>query len=140
MTATLDNVLARMRDTDTVTRKLVFSAVLQPKLDTPRTLKIAMREDVVKFGLGDREPSVRIAVSKMLASWLDIVSVEKDSHLEADLEAWEGDDGGVMKGLIRFLGLFDVLGPGVTMAVDAVLAIFTQRPSLLDVFQFPGMF
>ncbi|KAF9043571.1 hypothetical protein BDZ89DRAFT_236873 [Hymenopellis radicata] len=137
---TLDDVLARMRDTDTVTRKLVFSAVLQPKLDTPRTLTIAMREDVVKFGLGDREPSVRIAVSKMLASWLDIVSAETDSHLEAHLDAWEGDDAGVMKGLIRFLGLFDVLGPGVTMAVDAVLAIFTQRSSILEAFQFPEQY
>lgn len=86
--------------------------------------------------MGDREPSVRIAVSKMLATWLDVVMGEPNQI--KDLDAWEGDDGGVMKGLIEFLCLFDVVGPGVTIAVDAILAIFNLRPALLEVFRFSG--
>jgi len=43
-----------------------------------------------------------------------------------------------MKGLVRFLGMFDVVGPGEAVAVDAVLSIFTTRPEVPDVFVFPG--
>ena len=43
-----------------------------------------------------------------------------------------------MKGLIHFLRLFDVAGPGEAIAVDAVLSILTIRPDIPDVFTFEG--
>lgn len=129
---TLDTILSRTRDMDPLTRKLVYSNVLQTKLGHPRHLTIAQREQVVKDGLGDREPSVRVAAGKLAASWFDIIVTEKDE------EGMELDDGGVMKGFLRFLALFDVVGPGEAVAVDAMLSIFVMRPSLCDAFFFPG--
>jgi condensin complex subunit 3 len=114
----------------------VYASVLQPKLGHPRQLSIAQREQVVKDGLGDREAGVRVAAGKLVASWFDAVLAEAQT---ADAQgSWEGDDGGVMKGLVRFLGLFDVVGPGVAIAVDATLSIFTTRPDVPDVFIFSG--
>ncbi|PBK90011.1 ARM repeat-containing protein [Armillaria gallica] len=130
-------ILTRTRDTDPVTRKLVYSTAL-PKLGDPRKLTIAQREDVVKTGLGDREPAVRVAASKMLANWFDLVH-SKNQETFIDV-TWEGDDGGVMKGFIQFLCLFDVVGPGVAIAVDAVLSQFNLRPTLLDTFIFTDQF
>ncbi|KAG7094853.1 hypothetical protein E1B28_005661 [Marasmius oreades] len=134
---TLPVILTRTRDVDTITRKLVFSAALQNKLDHPRRLTIAQREEIVKAGLGDREPAVRVAAGKLVTSWFDLVVTESQGPPEG---SFVGDDGGVMRGLIKFLSLFDVVGPGEAVAVDAVLALFTTRPSLLDAFVFSDDF
>jgi condensin complex subunit 3 len=133
--ASLDVILGRTRDVDPVTRKLVYNGVLQTKLANPRQLSIAQREQIVKDGLGDREPGVRVAAGKLVASWFDTAMVEAP---KTEKSAWNGDDGGVMKGLIHFLGLFDVAGPGEAVAVDAVLSILTIRPDIPDVFTFEG--
>jgi condensin complex subunit 3 len=115
---------------------LVYAAVLRPKLSHPRQLTIAQREHVVKDGLGDREPSVRVATGKMVGSWFDKVSTEADEVEDGSI--WSGDDGGVMKGFVKFLSLFDVVGPGEAVAVDAMLSIFVTRPDIFDVFVFSG--
>jgi condensin complex subunit 3 len=73
----------------------------------------------------------------MVGSWFDTVLTEVD---EADNKTWVGDDGGVMKGFVKFLSLFDVVGPGEAVAVDAMLSIFVTRPDISDVFVFPGWF
>lgn len=132
----LDTILTRTRDTDTITRKLVYSNVLQSKLVHPRQLTIAQREDLIRAGLGDREPAVRAAVGKVIGGWFDLVLV--DVKEPPDGQAWVGDDGGVMKAFIQFLGLFDVVGPGEGIAVDAVLSILTTRAGTCEVFVFPG--
>ncbi|KAK2461192.1 hypothetical protein APHAL10511_006719 [Amanita phalloides] len=130
---TLSTVLSRTRDTDLVTRKLVHT-VLQSKLVHPRQLSIALREQLVNDGLGDREPVVRLAAGKLIASWFDKVLGEA---VIPDGETWRGDDGGLMRGFVAFLGLFDVVGPGEVAAVDATLSIFITRPELTDAFEFP---
>ena len=93
----------------------------------------------MKDGLGDREAAVRVAAGKVVAGWFDWAVGELKAEEDEDL-GWEGDDGGVMKGLIKLLGLFDVVGPGEAIAVDAVLSIFTTRREILDSFVFPGLF
>jgi condensin complex subunit 3 len=134
--ATLDVFLSRTRDTDPVTRKLVYS-VLQSKLAHPRQLSIAQRELIIKDGLGDREPAVRLAAGKLVASWFD--KVLSEATIPED-ETWTGDDGGIMRGFVAFLGLFDVVGPGESIAVDAILSIFVTRPELADAFIFQGKY
>ncbi|KAF8635423.1 hypothetical protein AX15_000413 [Amanita polypyramis BW_CC] len=131
--STLGTVLSRTRDTDPVNRKFVYS-VLQSKLVHPRQLSITLREQVVKDGLGDREPAVRLAAGKLVASWYDKLLGEVTIP---EGETWKGDDGSVMRGFVAFLGLFDVVGPGEAIAVDAMLSIFVTRPELADVFEFP---
>ncbi|KAG6889138.1 hypothetical protein C0995_003498 [Termitomyces sp. Mi166 len=135
--STMDAALSRTRDTDALTRKLVYSNVLPTKLGHPRQLTIAQRELVIKDGLGDREPSVRVAAGKLVTSWFDLVLAETNKTEDF---TWDGDDGGMMKGLLRFLALFDVIGPGEAVAVDAVLAIFVTRSNIPDVFVFPELY
>ncbi|KAF8069093.1 nuclear condensing complex subunit [Lyophyllum atratum] len=137
ISTTINTILSRARDTDALTRKLIYSNVLMTKLGHPRQLTIAQREQVMKDGLGDREPSVRVAAGKLAASWFDIVLAEPD---EAEKDTWDGDDGGIMKGFLKFLALFDVVGPGEAVAVDAMLSIFVTRPNIADMFIFPDAY
>ncbi|KAK1232890.1 chromosome condensation complex Condensin, subunit G [Marasmius sp. AFHP31] len=130
---TLPVVLTRTRDLDTITRKLVFSTVLLTKLDHPKRLTIAQREEAIKAGLGDREPAVRGAAGKLVTSWYDLAHAESEDSSEAP---FGGDDGGIMRGFAKFLSLFDVVGPGEEVAADAMLAVFTTRPALPDGFVF----
>jgi condensin complex subunit 3 len=86
--------------------------------------------------VGDREPGVRLVTGKMLVAWFEIV-LKESKPAEGD-ESW-GDDTGVMRGLVDFLQVFDVVGPGETVAVDAVLSIFVTRKGTLDAFAFNGI-
>ncbi|KAK7023043.1 nuclear condensing complex subunit [Favolaschia claudopus] len=128
---TLPSVLTRTRDVDAVTRKLVYASVLTPRLEHPRHLSVAQREQLVQTGLGDREPAVRLAASKMVAAWFELVLADPVEELP-----WTGDDGGIMAGLIAFLTLFDVVGPGEAVAVDALLSLAGSRADVFDVFVF----
>ncbi|KAF7325646.1 hypothetical protein MKEN_00414500 [Mycena kentingensis (nom. inval.)] len=132
--ATLPTILTRTRDDDPLLRKLVYSSVFQPHLEHPRLLSIAQREQLVQTGLGDREPAVRVAAAKMVYTWFELVLA--DPARADDALPWDGDDGGIMAALIAFLNLFDVVGPGEAIAVDAVLSLLTTRPDLFDVVTF----
>ncbi|KIR69079.1 condensin complex subunit 3 [Cryptococcus bacillisporus CA1873] len=111
--ASLPHILARTRDVDPILRRTVFAGVLSAEaLPDPRVLTIAQREEVVRNGLGDREPSVRKAAAGMLAGWLDLA---------------EGD-------LLEFLSRFDVISSQV--AEDALMSIFVTRPELLQGIEF----
>jgi condensin complex subunit 3 len=91
-------------------------------------------------------------VAKLINSWFDGCMVaqkaakaqdgadesQQSQSLAHEEPKWVGDDGGVMKALIRFMNLFDVVGPGDAVAVDAVKSIFTTRPGICDVFIFTG--
>lgn len=68
---TLPHILARTRDMDATLRRIVYIGPLSTQsLPDPRVLSIAQREEVVKNGLGDREPAVRRAAAFMLGEWL----------------------------------------------------------------------
>ncbi|CAK5265065.1 unnamed protein product [Mycena citricolor] len=129
---TLPALLDRTRDVDAVTRKLVYSGVFTPRLENPRMLSIGQRETLVRAGLGDREPAVRLAAGKMVGHWYDGVLADPSTKDDG----WNGDDGGVMRALVSLLGLFDVVGPGEAIAVDALASLFTTRPELYTVFVF----
>ncbi|TFL04771.1 nuclear condensing complex subunit [Pterulicium gracile] len=128
---TLHAIMDRAKDVDTLTRRLVYTRVLAEKLSHPKQLTIAQREQVVKEGLGDREPAVRLAAGKLITRWLDIFQAEQEDKLP-----WTGDDAGVMHGLVRLLRAFDPVGPGVDVAADALSAVFSTRPSVIDAIVF----
>ena len=111
--STLPALLSRMRDTDTLARKLVFASVL-PRLSHPRQLTISQREQVVKQGLGDRVDSVRVTAGRLLGTWVD---------------ACEGD-------LSAFIQLFDVQTPDV--ACDALKSVFVTRAEVVNELEFDG--
>ncbi|CAL1698734.1 unnamed protein product [Somion occarium] len=109
---TYQTALSRMRDVDPSVRKAVYASVLNPDKATadpdaidvthPRALKIADRERIVKNGLGDREEAVKAAVAKLIATWVDIVQIEK-------VKIHEG-----------------------TIAEDALSSVFKTRVDILD--------
>lgn len=109
-------------------------SVFHTKLDSPRFLTLVQREKVIKDGLGDREGVVRAAASKLIMKWFDFSLAEAPNE---QVGTWLGDDGGIMRALIRFLELFDVIG-GEQIALDALNAIFVIKPDYLDAFTFTG--
>lgn len=112
---TLPMILARTRDVDPILRRTVYQGSLSAaSLPNARFLSIEQREQVVRHGLGDREPAVRKAAAAMLGGWLDQEDVAGD--------------------LVKFLGFFDVVSSEV--AEEALLSIFVTRPETLDV-EFP---
>jgi len=97
-------------------------------------LTLVQREKVIKDGLGDRESVVRAAASKLIMKWFDFALAEVPNE---QVGTWLGDNGGIMRALVRFLELFDVIG-GEQIALDALNAIFVVKPDYLDAFTFTG--
>jgi condensin complex subunit 3 len=93
----------------------------------PRALQISQRELIVRQGMGDREPQVRVAASKLLVTWLEVA---------ADAATKQHDN--VEHDVIAFLRMFD-LGAG-SIAEDALSCIFADRPDILDALAFSGTF
>ncbi|TFY80499.1 hypothetical protein EWM64_g3513 [Hericium alpestre] len=132
---TLTALLARTRDVDTTVRKLVYSAILEGNcfipgseeaamgVTHPRVLSIAQRELIVRNGLGDREPAVRAAAGKLVATWVEAVGIAKGSYMENTL---------------AFLQTFDLTES--TVAEDALLSVFVTRPDYFDALEFDDTF
>ena len=130
---TLPAVLSRTRDIDMTVRRLVYGSVLlahaelpddaMPGAAHPRALTIAQREQIVRHGLGDREPVVRAAAGKLIGAWVDAVSVGSKK-------------GAVFEDLLAFLGTFDLRESAVVE--DALLSVFVTRVDVFDVLEFDG--
>ena len=130
---TLIVVLTRTRDVDMTVRRLVYGSVLLAHADLPddavpgaahpRALTIAQREQIVRNGLGDREPAVRVAAGKLIGAWIDAVSVGTKK-------------GPVLEDLLAFLGTFDLRESAVVE--DALLSRFVTRVDVFDALEFDG--
>ena len=135
---TMDAVLARTRDSDTIMRKLVYSAILnQHCFDSdgagmgvvhPRVLTIAQREFIIRNGLGDREPAVRQAAGSLLGTWVDVARGDVKNDKSKSLK----DD------VLALLSLFDLMES--TVAEDALLSVFDRRHDISDHLEFEGGF
>lgn len=106
-------------------RKLLYS-VLQKKLEHPRYLTLAQREQIVKEGLDDRGDGVRVAAAKVVEAWFDAIVLDIGT-------------GAIQKALREFLHLFDVIA-GEKAAIDALLSLFTTRKDIWDGIDFDGVF
>jgi len=134
----MDAVLARTRDSDTIMRKLVYSAILnQHCFDSdgagmgvvhPRVLTIAQREFIIRNGLGDREPAVRQAAGSLLGTWVDVARGDVKNDKSKSLK----DD------VLALLSLFDLMES--TVAEDALLSVFDRRHDISDHLEFEGGF
>ncbi|KAG8843652.1 hypothetical protein FRB96_003876 [Tulasnella sp. 330] len=108
----LDAILSRTRDQDTTIRKILYAHVLSA-LPHPKFLSIAQREEVVKNGLKDREPSVRAAAGRLVGGWVDLL-------------------GG---GFEELLTMLDLIG-SEEVAQEALISAFVTRPDLFDAVTF----
>jgi condensin complex subunit 3 len=69
---TLPVIILRTRDVDPNVRRTVYLQALSlAQIQDPRRLTIRQREEVVRNGLGDRDPKVRQAAGTMLTSWVE---------------------------------------------------------------------
>lgn len=107
-------------------RRLIYSPILQTKLEHPRHLTISQREQIISEGLGDREESVRAAASKVVGGWFDLMLAEDNSK------------GGIMEAAVKFMGMFDLIGEGGKLAADALLSLFKTKHGMLDELSFDG--
>jgi len=130
---TLPTVLTRMRDVDMTVRRLVYGSVLLAHADLlddampgaahPRALTIAQREQIVRNGLGDREPAVRAAAGKLIGTWVDMVNVGTKK-------------GPVLEDILAFLGVLDLRKK--TIVEDALLSVFVTHVGVFDALEFDG--
>ncbi|TIB14601.1 hypothetical protein E3P89_00914 [Wallemia ichthyophaga] len=109
---TIPALLTRARDIDPVTRKSVFEgSQLSDALKDVRSIRLSPRENLIRAGLGDRDPIVQKACAGLLSTWVD----RADNNLQL------------------FLEYFDVIDSRV--AEDALLALFTHRPDIFHAVQ-----
>lgn len=114
---TLPYIVERARDVDAINRRVVY---LKPLSDMPdfRMLSFEERNQILKWGLHDRNPLVKKAVSKMLS------------------EKWIGH---ANNNLIEFLERLDIMKPQVTEIAESVLdAFFTARMDIVNDISFDG--
>ena len=140
---TLPAILDRTRDTDTNMRKAVYDSVLGKHVlqgpdekiigpTHPRVLSIKQRELIVKNGLGDRESAVRAVAANLLATWVDVASMDSDPVDQSrgrDKEQFESR-------VLAFLNLFD-LNEG-EVATNALSRIFQAKADIIDNIEFDG--
>lgn len=70
---TIPFLLERARDVNSINRRLVYSRILK-ELGDFRDIDFQLRENLLKWGLNDRDDSVQKSAIKMFSSsWLDIV-------------------------------------------------------------------
>ncbi|KAG2088380.1 nuclear condensing complex subunit, partial [Suillus discolor] len=135
--ATLDAVLGRTRDIDTIMRKLVYFAILIQHcfasegsamgLVHPRVLTISQREFIIRNGLGDREPAVHQAAALLLRKWVDVAR----EHVKNEESKTVEDN------ILAFLSLFDLTES--TVAEDALLSVLDRRADISDHVEFNGI-
>jgi condensin complex subunit 3 len=119
---------------DATLRRIVYIGPLSTQaLPDPRVLSIAQREEVVKNGLGDREPAVRRAAAFMLGEWLTAAGGDLLEVCCADVV----DDSCLrLPDYSQFLRRFDVVSSQV--AEDALLSLFVTRKEIVDGIAFDG--
>jgi condensin complex subunit 3 len=114
-----------------VLRKTVFAGSLSSTaLPDCRVLTVAQREEVVRNGLGDRDPAVRKAAAAMLGGWLE--QAEGELLEVCLLFALHLN----MLIVVQFLGRFDITTSQV--AEEALLSIFVTRSEVLDTIELDG--
>ena len=134
---TISHLLTRTRDLDNNVRKHIYSTVLERNCSVgegedsnsvgnahPRFLSIEHREMVIKYGLGDREPSVRAAAANLVGTWVDVMR-DPDQIVKNETPAQE-----LEQTMLSFLTLFDL--QEVTIAEEALMSVFKTRAEIFD--------
>ncbi|KAL1747325.1 nuclear condensing complex subunit [Schizophyllum fasciatum] len=138
----LASILARLRDTDAATRRVIYirTLALEGSADEgmsavhPHALKRDQIERIAKFGLNDRDESVRAAAARLVATWYDEMGIS--------VKAENGDksvNGVVEEQMVAFLSLFDLQVGGGELAQQATEAVFQARSESYANLKFDSM-
>jgi condensin complex subunit 3 len=136
---TLPFLLERARDLDPATRRALFSRLL-PALGDFRHLSLSMREKLLRWGLRDRDETVRKATAKLFRErWIgDCVGA-----LTSMVPNQPNDMGPPSsEALLELLERIDVVNSGVEngIALDAMMEFWRGRPDCRDAINFDDAF
>ncbi|KAK7737748.1 chromosome condensation complex Condensin, subunit G [Cytospora paraplurivora] len=136
---TLPFLLERARDQDAMTRRAVYSRLL-PALGDFRHLSLSMREKLLRWGLRDRDETVRKAAGKLFRErWIEDCAgappLNEDGQ-PAEIPAPSLD------GLLELLERIDIVNSGVEggVALEAMKGFWEGRPDYREAITFDDNF
>ncbi|KAI9846360.1 MAG: hypothetical protein M1837_004213 [Sclerophora amabilis] len=137
--ATLPYLLERARDQDPLTRRALYSRLL-PALGDFRHLSLSMREKLLRWGLRDRDESVRKAAARLFRErW-----IEDCARPRAAVEGALPDEATPpsIDGLLELLERIDVVNSGVEngVALEAMKGFWEGRPDYCEAVTFDDSF
>ncbi|KAH3941212.1 hypothetical protein HBH53_205260 [Parastagonospora nodorum] len=126
---TLSYILERARDMDATTRRLVYGKIL-PALGDFRHMSLVQREKMIRWGLRDRDDSVRKAAARLFREqWLEHCASSRDDRPEEEKKAGDAASPN-MEALCELLERIDVTRSGEEdgMAHEAMREFWAGRP------------
>lgn len=136
---TLPYLLERARDQDAMTRRAVYSRLL-PALGDFRHLSLSMRERLLRWGLRDRDETVRKAAGRLFRErWIEDCAGAppmNEGGQPVELPAPSFD------GLLELLERIDVVNSGVEngVALEAMKGFWEGRPDYREAVTFDDNF
>ncbi|KAI5306551.1 hypothetical protein KEM56_000315 [Ascosphaera pollenicola] len=121
---TLPFLLERARDTDTATRKALYSRLL-PTLGDFRHLSLSMREKLLRWGIQDRDEAVRKATGRLFYEhWIEDCASSQQQNGETE------ESHVSISALVEMLERIDVLSSGTENGVahEAMRSFWEGRP------------
>jgi condensin complex subunit 3 len=140
---TLPFLLERARDQDPGTRRALYSRLL-PSLGDFRHLSLSMREKLLRWGLRDRDETVRKAAGKLFRErWIEdcVGTAEPEEQAEGEAQSTEPKPPN-FDGLLELLERIDVVNSGVEngVALEAMKGFWEGRPDYRDAITFDDNF
>jgi condensin complex subunit 3 len=130
--ATLPCLLERARDLDGATRRALYARLL-PTLGDFRHLSLSMREKLLRWGLRDRDESVRKAAARLFYErWIgDCARNGNEAPEGGPVKAPSTPS---MQGLLELLERIDIVNSGVErgIALEAMKEFWHGRPDYID--------
>lgn len=125
---TLPYLLERARDLDAATRRALYSRLL-PTLGDFRHLSLSMREKLLRWGLRDRDESVRKATGKLFYDrWVEDCAGTNNSELEPGSAPQRSPPN--IPALLELLERIDVVNSGLESGIahEAMRGFWEGRP------------
>ena len=136
---TLPYILERARDRDALTRRAVYTKLL-PTLGDFRHLSLSMREKLLRWGLRDRDETVRKATGRLFRErWIEDCA---GPRVEGDQKGAKSLAPPSMPGLLELLERIDVVNSGTEsgIALEAMKDFWAGRPDYVDSVEFDDDF
>ena len=136
---TLPYILERARDRDALTRRAVYTKLL-PTLGDFRHLSLSMREKLLRWGLRDRDETVRKATGRLFRErWIEDCA---GPRVESDQKGAKSLAPPSMPGLLELLERIDVVNSGTEsgIALEAMKDFWAGRPDYVDSVEFDDDF
>ncbi|KAE8151491.1 nuclear condensing complex subunit [Aspergillus avenaceus] len=136
---TLPYLLERARDLDAPTRRALYARLL-PTLGDFRHLSLSMREKLLRWGLRDRDESVRKATGKLFYDrWIEDVAGANDESEDAPAGKHSPPS---TPALLELLERIDVLNSGIETGIahEAMRSFWEGRPDYREAIVFDEPF